>query len=278
MDNRPAFDRALLLPILLSGFSIIGIIAVLMIGRSLNSPPPVSASPSATQFQYIYLGTEPAITTPLVEGSGIAPLPTEAPVEIPTEAPVEGTESLAPPTSSIGTPIILTSANTTFTSTSIVLRTNTPNPLSTSTATLSSAVSSNTYDDTDARLQYSSGWTSQTGVAGAYQSTLHISNANGNSIAFTFTGQEIHLFYQAGPSLGSMTITIDGLGGPAVPQAQNVTQIKEWVSQVLPAGSHNIVITHASGGSINIDSLLVPVPTATPTTTTPTRTLTPTQQ
>ena len=276
MDNRPAFDRALLLPILLSGFSIIGIIAVLLIGRSLNSPPPVSTTPSATQFQYIYLGTEPAITTPLVEESGIAPLPTEAPVE----TPVEVTESIASPTSSIGTPIILTNANTTLTSTSIVLRTNTPTPLLTATspATGSTAVSGNTYDDTDSRLQYSSGWTSQTGVAGAYQNTLHISNANGNSVTFTFTGQEIHLFYQAGPSLGSMTITIDGLGGPAIPQAQNVTQIKEWASGVLTAGSHSIVITHSSGGSINIDSLVVPVPTATPTTTTPTRTITPTHQ
>jgi len=276
MDNRPPFDRGLLLPITLSGFSIIGIIAVLMIGRSLNSPPPVSVTPSATQFQYIYLGTEPAITTPLVEGSDVAPLPTEAPVE----TPVEVTESLASPTSSIGTPIILTNANTTFTSTSIVLRTNTPSPLttSTSTATGSTAVGGNTYDDTDSRIQYIGNWTSQTGVSGAYQSTLHISNTGGNSIEFSFTSQEIHVFYQAGPSLGTMTITIDGLGGPAISQAQNATQIKEWASGVLPAGAHNIVITHSSGGSINIDSLVVPVPTATPTITTPTRTITPTHQ
>src|SRR5262245_35630814 len=83
MDNQPAFDRGILLPILLGGFSIIGIIVVLFIGRSLNSPPPVSASPSATQFQYLYLGTEPAITTPISEGSE----------SIPTEEPLEGTPS-----------------------------------------------------------------------------------------------------------------------------------------------------------------------------------------
>jgi hypothetical protein len=280
MDNRPAFDRALLLPIALAGFSIIGIIVVLLIGRSLNSPPPVSASPSATQFQYIYLGTEPAITTPLTEGSDVAPLPTEAPIETPLETPVEVTDGVASSTSSIGTPIILTQPNTTSTSTSLVLSTNTPSPLltSTSTATLSTAVGGNTYDDTDSRIEYVGNWTSQTGVSGAYQSTLHISNTNGNSIEFSFTSQEIHVFYQAGPSLGSMTITIDGLGGPEISQAQNVTQIKEWVSSVLSAGSHNIVITHSRGGSINIDSLMVPVPTATPTTTTPTRTFTPTLQ
>ena len=269
MDNRPTIDRGILLPIFFGGFSIIGIIVVLLIGRSLNSPPPVSATPSATQFQYVYLGTEPAISTPLIEESEIVPLPTEAPVEI--------TEVVASSTSSIATPIILTPPNTTSTSTSLVQRTNTPNQLPTSSATLSTVTSADTYDDTDARLAYSTGWTNQTGVSGAYQNTLHISNANGNSVTFTFTGQEISLFYQAGPSLGSMTITVDNLGGPAISQAQSQTQIKQWNSGLLNAGTHSIVITHSSGGSINVDSLVVPAPTVTPTTTTPTRTLTPNQ-
>jgi hypothetical protein len=114
-------------------------------------------------------------------------------------------------------------------------------------------------------------------VSNAYQNTLHISNANGDSVTFTFTGQEITLFYQAGPSLGFMAVTIDGnLGGPAISQAQNATEIKQWNSGLLTAGAHSIVITHSGGGSINIDSLVVPAPTVTPTTITPTRTLTPT--
>ena len=136
-------------------------------------------------------------------------------------------------------------------------------------------MAANTYDDTDSRLAYSSGWVSQTGVSGAYQGTLHISNANGNNVTFTFTGQEIHLFYQAGPSLGSITITVDGLGGPAISQAQNQTQIKEWEpDNLLAVGTHLIVITHSGGGSINIDSLVVPAPTVTPTRTpTPTNSM-----
>src|SRR6185295_1136080 len=111
----------------------------------------------------------------------------------------------------------------------MVLCTKTPIQLPTTTATLSTPLAADTYDDTDTRLAYSSGWTNQTGVSDAYQGTLHISNANGNSVTFTFTGQEIYLYYQAGPSLGSMTITIGeqgggGLGGPAVSQAQSQTQ------------------------------------------------------
>src|SRR4029079_14466169 len=132
MDNQPTIDRGILLAIILGGFSIIGIIVVLLIGRSLNSPPPVSASPSATAFQYLYLGTEPAISTPLTEESGI-PLLTEAPTEVIASTPVFTTNT--PP--SISTPIILTKPNTTRTATSIVLRTNTPIGAATSTATLS---------------------------------------------------------------------------------------------------------------------------------------------
>jgi hypothetical protein len=263
MDNSPTIDRGILLPIIFGGFSIIGIIVVLLIGRSLNSPPPVSASPSSTQFQYIYLGTEPAITTPLTEESGI-PFPTEGPVEATLDFVSPTSASTSP---SIPTLIILTKPNTTSTSTSIILRTNTPSllPTSTATATLGTPAAADTYDDTDSRLSYSSGWSNLTGISGAYQGTLHISNTNGNTVTFTFTSQEIHLFYQAGPSLGSMTIIIDGLGGPAISQAQSQTQIKEWDSGFLSAGLHSILITHSGGGSINIDSLVVPIPTVTPT-------------
>lgn len=271
MDNTPTIDRSILLPILLGGFSIIGIIAVLFIGRSLNSPPPVSASPSATAFQYIYLGTEPAIVTPLTEESGV-PFPTEAPVEVAPTVFFSPTSPASPASPSVGTPIILTQPNTTRTSTSIVLRTNTPVGLASSTATFSTPVAANTYDDTDSRLAYSGGWVSQTGVSGAYQGTLHISSANGNSVTFNFTGQELHLFYQAGPSLGIVTINFDSDAlGITLNQAQGNG---EWVGMLDTAGSHVVTIRHTSGGSVNIDRLFIPAPAVTVT---PTRTSTPNQ-
>jgi hypothetical protein len=266
MDNQPIIDRGIVIPILISAFSIIGIIIVLIIGRSLNSPAAVAVSPSATPFEFIYLGTEPDITTPLVESSGIAPSTEEA-------TPIFG-----PPTSpSISTPLILTQPSVVNTSTGIILRTNTPGGVVTSTSTSSTAVVAGTYDDTDSRLVYSGNWVSQTNVSGAIQGTLHISSTIGDFVSFTFTGQEIHLFYQAGPSLGAITITIDGLGAPPLDQSQSQTQFKEWISNTLTPGTHSIVITHYGGGSVNIDSLLVPTPTTTTTPTqTPTPTLTPT--
>src|SRR5690349_20855791 len=134
MDNQPTIDRGILLPIILGGFSIIGIIVVLLIGRSLNSPPPVSASPSATAFQYIYLGTEPAITTPITEVSEVA-LPSEIAAPTDNTPPTVITPVFAATTPAVSTPIILTQPNTTRTSTSIVLQTNTPTPPLTVTAT-----------------------------------------------------------------------------------------------------------------------------------------------
>jgi hypothetical protein len=265
MDNKPSFNRDLLIPIVIGGLSVIGIIAAILIGRSLSSPPPVPMTPSPTPFEYILLGTEPAVTTPLAEGSEIATL-TEDPFGV---TPV----STSPNSPSAPTPNILPPTN----------RTNTPGggglppsgsgglPTATLTATLSTPSTSDTYDDTDSRFAYTGTWVSQTDVPGAYQGTLHISNSLGDTVTFTFTGNEIHLFYQAGPSLGTVAITIDGAGPPPFSQAQDQTQIKEWVYELDSGGTHSIVIQHFSGGSINLDSLRVPG--ATPT---PTRTFTPT--
>ncbi len=255
MDNRSPFNRDLLIPILLGGLSVVGIIIVLFIGLSRNSPTEVPATPSETPFQYLFLGTEPAITTPLIEVS-------EAP------APTEDTSVFATSTrSSDSTPLALA----TNTTTNNVVSTSTLNRVVTATSTNSTAAASNTYDDMDTRLAYSGTWTSQTNVSGAYQGTLHVSTGIGDFVTFTFTGQDIHLFYQAGPSLGTIIITIDGVGPPPLDQSQSQTQIKEWVYHLDTSGTHSIVVQHFGGGSVNIDSLVVlgstPTPTRTPTST-----------
>jgi hypothetical protein len=256
MNNRHPIDRELLIPIFLGGLSVVGIAVVLIVGRALNAPAEIDATPSATPFQYVYLGTEPAITTLVVEGSETMPPLADTAEPLPSDLP-----------SPISTPILITPRPRTATrSAPGTPRTGTATraviPTSTRTTTPSTA---NTYDDTDSRLTYSGGWISQLGVSGAYQDSLHISNTVGNSVTFTFTGTEIHVFYQAGPSLGTMTITIDSFGDPPISQAQNTTQVKEWVSDILYSGTHTVVIQHNSGGSINVDRIYIPAPTPTPT-------------
>jgi hypothetical protein len=256
MNNRHPIDRELLIPIVIGGLSVVGIAVVLIVGRALNAPAEIDATPSATPFQYVYLGTEPAITTLVVEGSETMP-------PLADTAEVEPFPSAAP--SPISTPILIT-PRPPRTATGNAPRTVTPSGAVTATRTRTSTPSvANTYDDTDSRLTYSGNWTSQPGVGGAYQDSLHISFAIGNSVTFTFTGTEIHVFYQAGPSLGTMTITIDSFGDAPISQAQNTTQIKEWVSDILSSGTHTVVIQHNSGGSINIDRIYIPAPTPTPT-------------
>jgi hypothetical protein len=258
MDNKPAIDRDLLIPILIGGLSVVGIVVVLLIGRAMNTPAEVPMTPSATAFQYIFLGTEPAISTPLVEESMLPPTD-----DFVDGFPANPTPAFETPTPlSASTLLVLPTIGASATSTSgATVRTSTPRP--SSTATASTAVVANTYDDTDTRLQYSSGWVSQTGVSGAYQNTLHVSDTIGNSVTFTFTGQEIQLFYQAGSSLGTLTITFDTetLAIP-VNQAQSNGV---WVYLLETGGAHTITIRHTSGGSVNIDKLVIPAPTATPT-------------
>jgi hypothetical protein len=269
MDNQPSVDRSLLVPISIGAFSIVGIIVVLLIGRALNAPPEVAPTASATPFQYIYLGTEPAITTP-IGGESELPL-TEDPLE---EEPVVVTPGVVTQTSpTVSTPPILTPPNSISTPTGNLPRTGTPSPTparqTTSTTTPGSPVPANTYDDTDSRLTYSGNWLPQTNVNGAYQGTLHVSDSIGNFVSFTFTGDQIQLYYQAGASLGTVTITFDNETlGTQVSQAQGGI----WVYSLDTSGTHTVVITHSSGGSVNIDRLVIPGPTATPS-----RTPTPTQ-
>lgn len=254
MDNPPAFDRTILIPISLGGFSIVGIIVVLLIGRSLSSPPEVPVTPSSTRFQYLYLGTEPAITTPLVEESEVAP--TEDPFGEPTE---EGTPSLFTPTSpAVSTPIILTPPNT---PTGAVQPTNTLP----ATATSASAAPLNpgTYDNVDSRLVYN-GW-NPTNSGGT---TLHVSVSPGSTVSFRFIGTQLRLRYQGGSTLGQLSIVINN--GQSVTLSQSSGN--EWASTPLPNGTHTVLITHTGGGSVNLDEVIIPTVSTTPT---PTPTQTP---
>jgi hypothetical protein len=260
MDNQPAFDRSILVPILLSGFSVIGIVVVLLIGRSLSTPPEVPMTPSATRFAYVYLGTEPAITTPLIEDTEVV-ITDEPVVEAPTEAPSPSVLATLTRPGPL-TPIVLPSATGNF------QRTNTP---ATPTATSASGPPLNpgTYDDVDSHLIYT-GWNA-TNVAGAYSNTLHVSFSPGSTITFRFIGRDLRLLYQGGNTLGQIRITIDSV-------SENLDQSSgsEWVSDIFPNGTHTVSITHVGGGSVNLDQVIIPEPsnTATPSAT-PTRTAIP---
>ena len=253
MNNQSSFDRTLLIPIGVSVFALIGLCAILVGGRFTALRGSVEVIPTATAFQYALIGTEPVLVT-------------TTPEEFATEAPAS-TEF--PP---FTTPIPVT-PNLTIVPTNGIARTNTPITLvtsapSTRTPTTASTApfGSGTFDDLDSRMIYNGGWTRQSGVAGAYQNTLHVSGTLGNSIFFRFIGQELRVFFQAAPSLGTIRLKLDETNYD-MNEANNNTQIYEWVLPSVNNGTHSVTITHLSGGSVNLDYIIIPEVPTTPTNT-----------
>jgi len=232
---------------------------ILVAGRITALRATVEEVPTATSFKYSLIGTEPGITTVTLEATSdeILTLPPES---------VTSEISYPPP----GTPEIILRTSTTAPDLTLppaaITNTATRTPTSASTAPLGAG----TYDNLEARLVYSGDWTTQAGVSGAYQNTLHVSGTLGNSVTFRFIGQELRIFFQAGPSLGIIRLAIDGGTPYDMNEANSSTQIYEWVLPSVTNGTHTVTITHLSGGSVNLDSIIVPevpmTPTRTPTT------------
>lgn len=259
MENKPAFDRGLIPPIVFGAFSLFGICLVLLVIRLSSFRAPPAVEKTNTPFQYLLIGTEPGFTTLTPEDE---PTVEEEPTveNEPTAKATPTPRRTASPTKRVTT----TNSGDDIISLASPTRTRPPINTSASTPTTASTAPLNpgVYDDTDARIIYNGDWT-QTKVNNV---TLHVSNTLNNSITIRFIGDQIRIFYQEGPSLGTILINIDGQEFEQDESADNVAQA-EWVSVTLLNGTHTVTITHLSGGSINLDAFAVPDPikTATPT-------------
>jgi hypothetical protein len=268
MDNQPSFDRELILPILVGGFSIFGIIIILLVGRLNATRASVIVVETETPFKYIFLGTEPVLSPESPEASGTELL-TDTSIDSPTPD-LSGTLG----TSTLRTPGQVTPNNSAASITATL-----PGNISLPTSTSASGPPLNpgTYDDVDSHLVYDGGgWAAQE-VDSAYKGTLHVSQVPGSSVTFKFIGTEVRFGYQVAPSLGTVTVRIDNTNYDPLDQSDTSAAINEWISpSLLSSSSHTVTITHASGGSVNLDYVIIPdvAPTGTPTAT-PTRTSTP---
>jgi hypothetical protein len=253
MENKPKPDADLLTPLLLGVLSILGI-GVIFFSVRASSMRQAEITPSATPFRFLYLGTEPGLST-------LTPQPTPTFIVI-EESPAPIKPSVEPP---FGTPVpglpqpTVSGDSPPPFPTQPAGQPNTP----TFTPTIPSVLAK--YDDTYFGILYDGQWTSQTNVSGAYQNTLHISFTIENYALFTFVGQQVILTYQAGPSLGTIRIDLDGIEFQ-VSQSSPQTKLVDWASPILILGTHDLIIEHLSGGSVNIDSITIPdIRTATPT-------------
>jgi len=244
MDNRPALDRSFFIPIVIGFISVVGICLVLFAARLGAARGTVQTSETATPLKYQYLATEPGIAVPTD-----APPGTATPTEIPTLEVIDLLPTLFP----TAVPTLVVVPNVT----------NVP-----VTASPTALVLGITYDDADFKFNYTGNWIGQSGVSNAYQNTLHVSNTIGDSVQLSFVGQKIRIAYEAGPSLGTIAIKLDGVDF-SLDQFAPATLESEWESPVLTLSSHSVTITHIAGGSINLDAIAVidistPTPTVTP--------------
>jgi hypothetical protein len=256
MNNKPSFDRTLLIPIGVGIFSLIGLCVLLLGGRIVAVRGGVEDIPTATSFQYALIGTEPVLVTETMEEIATEP-PAYPPLEL--ETPTLSSFFSPTPTSGI-----------TRTTTPISLVTNPP-PSRTPTTASTAPLGAGTFDDLDYRMVYNGTWTTQSAVpGGVYQNTLHVSGTLGNSVFFRFIGQELRVFFQAGPSLGTIRLNLDNGPNYDMNESNANTQVYEWVLPSVPNGTHAVTITHLSGGSVNLDYIIIPevpgTPTSTPTT------------
>lgn len=142
-------------------------------------------------------------------------------------------------------------------------------PSRTPTSASVAPLNAGTYDETDSRIQYFGSWSAQTNVSGAYQGTLHVSTTLGNSIKFSFIGQELRIFFEAAPSLGTISIVIDQKTYTLDQLSEDaIAPGSEWISEFYPAGgTHSVTIQHVDGGSVNLDQVVIPAIVPTPTST-----------
>jgi hypothetical protein len=154
--------------------------------------------------------------------------------------------------------------NVTSTSGSVVTNTPSRTPTVPVAGATQVPLAPGTYDDSHPLIAYD-GWNSVTEPS-AYQSTLHVSSTTDSTVTFRFTGQQLRLKFQGSASFGVIRINIGGLNFDL--DESNGTD--EWVSAMLAQGTYTVTITHISGGSVNIDSILIPdfntpTPSVTPT-------------
>jgi len=245
------FDAGIFIPVLLGMFSVVGLCLVLYFGQWNNSREAIQVSATETPFLFIYLGTKPDAIEPTLEVTETPQL-TVSPSGSETPGPSTNETALPSPISlDTVTSIVLPTSTASLTPTLV----NTPTP------------GASVYDDMDFRLVFNGSWIPQDGVPGAYKRTLHVSTTVGDSVIFNFLGDKIQIAFQAGPSLGTVTITLDGLGF-TLDQSADTTEVKKWTSGELLFGTHTVVINHSAGGSVNIDSITIPLaktPTPSPT-------------
>lgn len=232
MTPRKFLDRDFLIPIGVTGLSIIGFAFVFFLFRMQESRREVPPEATDTPFKYLFLGT--VTSTPTLN------LTKQVTVnETPT---LERNASSSPAFSTAEAGTNQPGSELTMTATLAVIGTPTLNP---------AIFPAGKFDDIDDRILYDGDWVSEI-VDTAYGETLFISTLVGDTAGFTFTGTQFTIGYLEDPGLGIVTIIIDG-----TEYTLDQSNGFEWVSPELPPGEHTVTMIHETGEIIILDYLII---------------------
>jgi hypothetical protein len=120
-----------------------------------------------------------------------------------------------------------------------------------STATVLSAGS---YDDGNVGLRYSTNWYTHSG-AGPSAGTLHFAFSPGESVLFSFSGEQFKLTYTQMADRGVVDVYVDGVKVASIDESGTGAWQQTWTSEPLPAGNHNVRLVQAGAGVVDIDAL-----------------------
>lgn len=113
-----------------------------------------------------------------------------------------------------------------------------------------------TYDDKDAKIFYQ-GFAYQK-VKGNFQNTTHYSNKVGSKATFVFYGTNITIKHRTQPGFGVLNVWVDGQLMTSINQnSPTYLKQKSTVISGLSAGTHTLVLVHASGGMVDLDALVI---------------------
>ena len=235
MQPRPPFDRTLLIPIVISVVSILGIGWIFLTSNLSETFSPPTAVPTAIPFDLVNS------------------LETEAASLFPSATPTrEETEEPSPTATETGPVAYPGPANERLASTDDLITESPPTPADTPTpARIQPLAAGRRYDDTDPNIAYDRGWIAlkNPSTVNEYKGTIHASTGIGNEASFRFTGQGFLLGYKRGKSFGMVTVIIDNQSYSFHEQDFGLV----WRSPELTSGDHFVRIIHESGESINLD-------------------------
>jgi hypothetical protein len=200
-------------------------------------PPPTNISTEVTIPTLIPVTPTPSMPVPTVPETV---LPTEP---VATQTPLV-TETPLPPTEPV------------FTQT----------PLVTETPLLPTEPAPGTeliYDDTDSAFVYSKEW-KDVFKKKAWQGSFKLTNTNGASVSFTFTGQSFSVLYKTGSAFRKMDVYVDDILVGTINQKANSASFQQrwdFPGQLVP-GSHTLKLVFVTPNKSNktngsVDAVIV---------------------